>query len=168
MSAVHLHLMLNHLPVVGSLIGILLLAVALLRRSSELAEVTLGLFGLLGAASLAVFLTGEPAEELVEKLPGFSESITHAHEEVAEFATIVMVGFGVLALGALAAFRRHALPRWVTAGGLALALVAGGLMGYTGYLGGQVRHTEVRAGAGATPAGDQEVTSGDRVERDEH
>jgi uncharacterized membrane protein len=109
--------------------------------------VTLGLLALFGAASLAVFLTGEPAEELAEKLPGFSESIAHAHEEVAELATVVTVGVGVLALAALVAFRRRALPRWVTVGGLLLALVAGGLMGYTGYLGGQIRHTEVRAGA---------------------
>lgn len=167
MSAVHLHLMLNHFPVVGALIGILLLAVALLRRSSELAKVTLGLFALLGAASLAVFLTGEPAEELVEKLPGFSESITHAHEEIAELATIVMVGFGVLALGTLALYRRRALPRWVTAGGLAVALAAGGLMGYTGYLGGQVRHTEVRADAIASAAGDQGAATGERAGHDE-
>ena len=167
MSAVHLHLMLNHLPVVGTLIGILLLAVALLRRSSELAKVTLGLFALLGAASLAVFLTGEPAEELVEKLPGFSESITHAHEEVAELATIVMVGFGVLALGALAVYRRRALPRWVTAGGLAVALAAGGLMGYTGYLGGQVRHTEVRGGTVAAAPGEPSGAAGARAEHDE-
>jgi uncharacterized membrane protein len=166
MSPVHLHLMLNHLPVVGTFIGVLLLAVALLRRSSELAKVTLGLFALLGAASLAVFLTGEPAEELVEKLPGFSESITHAHEEVAELATIVMVSVGVLALGALVLFRRRALPRWVTAGALALAVVTGGLMGYTGYLGGQVRHTEVRGGAVASATGEQSGSAGERAEHD--
>jgi uncharacterized membrane protein len=164
MSAVHLHLMLNHVPVVGTIIGILLLAVALLRRSSELAKVTLGLFALLGAAALAVFLTGEPAEELVEKLPGFSEAITHAHEEVAELAVVASVGLGVLALAALALFRGRALPRWVIAGGLALAIVAGGLMGYTGYLGGQVRHTEVRAAAVASAAGERAEAPGDRPE----
>ena len=159
MSPVHLHLMLNHLPVVGTVIGVLLLAVALLRRSSELAKVTLGLFALLGVAAVAVVLTGEPAEDIVEKLPGFSRSITHAHEEIAEVATFVLAGFGVLAVGALVAFRRRALPRWVMEGGFALALVAGGLMGYAGYLGGQVRHTEVRTDAVASAAGDRVPTT---------
>jgi uncharacterized membrane protein len=167
MSVVHLHLMLNHLPVIGAVIGILLLVVALWRKSSELGKVSLGLFALLGVASIGVFLTGEPAEELVETLPGFSEAITEAHEEIALVATIAMAGFGTLALAALAAFRRRALPRWVTASSLALALGVGGLMGYTAYLGGQVRHTELRAGAVASAAGEQ-AGGGERAQRDEH
>lgn len=165
MTLVHLHLLLNHLPVVGAMFGILLLAIALVRRSSELGKVTLGLFALLGAVSLAVYLTGEPAEEMVEKLPGFSEAITEAHEEAALVATVAMTGFGILALAALGAFRRRALPRWVTASSLVLALAAGGVMGYTAYLGGQIRHTEIRVGAAAT-AGDR-ATAGEHAEEPE-
>jgi len=154
MSFVHLHLMLNHLPVIGALFGILLLALALVRRSSELGKVSLGLFAMLGALSVIVFFTGEPAEEIVEKLPGFSEAITERHEEAALVATIAMAALGAIALVGLAAFRRRTLPRWVTASGLAAALGAGGLMGYTAYLGGQVRHTEVRPGSiAATQSG---------------
>jgi len=44
MSAVHLHLLLDHLPVVGTVLAILLLAYALLRRSPELTRVSLGIF----------------------------------------------------------------------------------------------------------------------------
>jgi uncharacterized membrane protein len=167
MSPVHLHLILNHLPVIGTVIGVLLLAVALLRRSSELAKVTLGLFALLGVAAIAVFLTGEPAEELVEKLPGFSEAITEEHEEVARVATIAMAAFGAAALAALAVFRRHPLPRWVAAGGLVAALAVGGLMGYTGYLGGQVRHTEVRPDAAVANADARAGAPTELRERDE-
>jgi uncharacterized membrane protein len=147
MSVTHLHLLLNHFPVIGTILGIALLAIALMRRSSELGKVSLGLFAALGAISVLVYFTGEPAEEAIEKLPGFSEAITERHEEFALIATIILTSFGTLALGALAVFRNKSLPRWVTLGSFAISLVAGVLMGYTGMLGGQVRHTEIRSSA---------------------
>ena len=146
MSFTHLHLLFNHFPVIGALIGIALLVVALVNKSSELGKVSLGLFIALGIISLIVYFTGEPAEEAIEKLPGFSEAITERHEEFALVATIVLASFGALALTALIWFRNRSLPRWVTFMSLGLSLIAGGLMGYTAMLGGQVRHTEIRAG----------------------
>ena len=146
MSFTHIHLLLNHFPVIGTALGIALLAIALVRKSSELAKVSLGLFAALAAISVVVYFTGEPAEGAIEKLPGFSESITERHEEFALIATIVIALFGALALSALAVFRKKLLPRWVTLSGLALALASGGVMGYTAMTGGQVRHTEVRGG----------------------
>jgi uncharacterized membrane protein len=156
MSFTHLHLFLNHFPVIGTILGIVLLGVALLRRSSELGKVSLGLFVGLAAVAILVYLTGEPAEDAIEKLPGFSEAITERHEEFALIATIGLGIFGGLSLGALALFRKRPLPRWVTMSAFSLSLVAGGLMGYTAMLGGQVRHTEVRSGlVMLSPAGQE-------------
>jgi uncharacterized membrane protein len=152
MSVVHWHLLLNHFPVIGAIFAVLLLALAVLRRSSELGKVAFGFVAFLGAISVAVFLTGEPAEDMVEKLPGFSEAITERHEEVALIATVAMATAGALALLALGALRRRELPRWLTEAGLAAAIGLAALMGYTANLGGQVRHTEIRAGAGAGDA----------------
>jgi uncharacterized membrane protein len=146
MSLTHLHLLLNHVPVVGTVIVTALLAWAYLRRSEEITKASLGLIAAIALVSLVVFLTGEPAEEAVENLPGFSDAITERHEEFALIATIVVVAFGAFALSALAFFRKSPLPRWVATWSLAASLVATGVMGYTAMLGGQVRHTEVRAG----------------------
>ena len=150
MSLTHLHLLLNHFPVIGLFIGIALVAVALQRRSSELAKVSFGLLVALGAITLVVFFTGESAEEAVENLPGFSESITERHEEWALVSTIALSAVGALALAALAWFRRKDIPRWLTVGVFALSLGSGALMGYTAMLGGQVRHTEARGSAAST------------------
>lgn len=38
MSIVHIHLLLNHVPVVGAVLGAVLLAYAVVRRSSEVAR----------------------------------------------------------------------------------------------------------------------------------
>ena len=146
MSLTHLHLLLNHFPVIGSIIGAVLLAVAVIRRNAELTKAALSLFAALGAITVIVYFTGEPAEEAIEKLPGFSETITERHEEFALIATIVLASFGALALSALALFRGRSMPRWLTLFSLLLAIISGTIMGYTAMLGGQVRHTEVRAG----------------------
>ena len=146
MSLTHLHLLLNHFPVIGTIIGIALLGVAVARKSTELMKTTLGLFAVLGVITLIVYFTGEPAEEAVENLPGFSEAITERHEEFALVATIVLASFAALALGALAFFRGKTLPRWASLFTLVFALASGVVMAYTAMLGGQVRHTEVRTG----------------------
>lgn len=150
MSFTHLHLLLNHFPVIGAIIAIGLLAFAFARKNTAIAKASLGLFAILGAMSVLVFLTGEPAEEAIEKLPGFSEAITEKHEEAALVATIALATLGAFSLGVLAWFRRREVPRWLTLGTLMLSLVSGTLMSYTAYLGGQVRHTELRSQSAIT------------------
>ena len=147
MSLLHMHLLLNHFPVIGTIIVIALLGVAIVWRNNSVARVSLGLLASLGVMALLVYFTGEPAEESIEHLPGFSEAITERHEEFALVATIVLASVGTLALGALLVLRKRPIPKWVTLSAFALSLVAGGMMGYTAMLGGQVRHTEVRPGA---------------------
>lgn len=166
MSTVHLHLLLNHVPVIGIVFGALLLLLALLRRSGELAKVSLGFLALVGAVSVVVFLTGEPASDAIEKLPGISERLIDRHEEAAELATIVTGIIGALALGALLAYRRRTVPRWITALALISAFGSTVLMGYAANLGGQIRHPEIRSGPTAATATDARRAPGGDV--DEH
>lgn len=155
MSTVHLHLLLNHVPVIGTVIGLCLLAYAVLRKDEGVARVTLGMFAVLALLAGAVFLTGEPAEEAVEGLAGVSEAIIERHEEAALLSTIALGGLGMLCLGALVSFRRRPLPRIVPVILLAAGLLPAGAMAWTANLGGQIRHSEIRPGAsaGEVPAG---------------
>lgn len=165
MTIVHLHLLLNHFPVIGAILGAFFLAVALLRRSSELAKVSLAFLALVGAASVVVFLTGEPAQEALEKLPGFSERLVDRHEDMALFATIVTGTIGAIALGAMILYRRRTVPRWLSTLVLVFAIGSSAFMGYTAYLGGQIRHTELRASSGSLGDGGSVAPE---AEHDEH
>ena len=163
MSWAHIHLALNHVPVIGLLIVLLLLAVAVVRRSAELTRASYALLVLLAITTVVVYLTGEPAEELVEKLPGFSEALVEQHEEVALIATIGMGVLGLVALVGLIRFRAPWIaPAWYAPGVLLLALLMGGLMGWTANLGGQIRHTEIRAGGSAGLDAGRRVSEGER------
>jgi uncharacterized membrane protein YeaQ/YmgE (transglycosylase-associated protein family) len=150
MNAAHVHLLLHHVPVLGTVFGVLLLAVARMRRSDELVRTGLGFFILLAVIAIVVQLTGDAAEDLVKNLQGISEATIERHEESAFIATIVLGLFGAMAAAALLAFRRRALPRWLAMAALILSLVPTGFMAWTANLGGQIRHTEIQ---GAAPAG---------------
>ncbi len=152
MSLVHLHLMLNHAPVIGVVFAALLLSIAVLRHSDELTKVAFGFLVLLGGATALVFATGGPAEQAIEKLPTFSREITERHEDAAVAATAVMVAIGVFALIALVVYRRRPVARRVTVTAVVAVFAAIGVVGYVANLGGQIRHTEIRAGAGAGAA----------------
>ena len=147
MNPAHLHLMLNHVPLFGALAVTILCAAALLKRQQGLARGGLFVAVLAAIVSLAVYLTGEPAEEMVENLPGVSEAVLETHEEIALVATVVLGAFGVLALVSLFALR-HGVTMRFTRILLALSLLPLAAIAYTAYLGGQIRHSEIRTGGG--------------------
>ena len=146
MNGVHIHLLLNHIPVVGMLIGLVVFALGIWRRNDAWTRLALGLFVMVGVASLATMLTGEGAEEAVERLPGVTDAIIEPHEEAAKIAAIGAYVLGAISLAALVWVRRRPLPRTLTVVVLPVVLLVAGLMAYAANLGGQIRHTEIRAG----------------------
>ena len=85
MNEAHLHLIVNHFPIVGLFIGIIILAVGIGFKFDNSKRT--GLFIIIGSviASYISFETGEGAEEIIEGLPAISEKLIHEHEEMAEF-----------------------------------------------------------------------------------
>lgn len=144
MSATHLHLVLNHIPILGVPFGIALLVAGVLRHSEELKKAALVTFALAALMVAPVFLTGEPAEESVEHLVGVSESLIERHEELAELSLGLTSCLGVLSLITLVVWRKKEIPGGVQAAVLALSLFSTATLAVTGAAGGQIRHSEIR------------------------
>ena len=106
MNPAHLHLILNHVPVVGTLFGLALLGWGLLRKSEELTKTSLGILIIIALLAIPVYLTGEPAEEIVEHLPGVNEASIEQHEEAALVAFVGILIVGAAALVSLVLFGR--------------------------------------------------------------
>jgi hypothetical protein len=148
MNLTHLHLVLNHIPVVGSLCGLGLLAFALWRHSEDVKRAALGVLAVSALIAIPAYMTGEPAEDGVRGLPGVSKALIERHEEAAGVALGGLLALGALALVGLIWFRgKRLLPAWFGAITLAGALIVSGLMAWAASLGGEVRHTEIRSGA---------------------
>jgi uncharacterized membrane protein len=143
----HIHLLLNHVPVLGTIFGLALLSYGVLHRSEALKRAALGVFVAVALLALPVYLTGEPAEEVVESAAGVSKAAIDAHEA---FALISLMGVEVLGLIALAglvlARRGRPVAAEVTGAALVVSLAVAALMAKTANLGGQIHHEEIRAG----------------------
>jgi uncharacterized membrane protein len=146
MSLVHIHLLLNHIPVVGMGIALLLFAVAVIRKSDELVKVILSLFIALAVVSIPVYLTGDPAKDVVKHMPDVSRDLIEAHDDAASYALATVEVLGVASLVGLFLFRRSPMPRWFVIVILILSVVSSAAMARTAYLGGQIRHSEIRSG----------------------
>lgn len=147
MNATHLHLILNHIPVLGTAFGLGLLLFGLWRKSDELKKAALGVFVIVALAAVPVYLTGEPAEDGVKSLLDVSKPHMEQHEEAAGVAFTGVLALGVAALTGLIRFRRgRVLPGWFGVVSLVASLIVSGLMVWTANLGGQIRHSEIRAG----------------------
>lgn len=149
MNAVQIHLMMNHMPVVAPVMAGLLLLIGFASRSQALLRA--GLATLIAAALFAipVFLTGEPVEEIAEKLPGIAKQQIETHEDSAQASLIFLSVLGAGSLLALVAYRKRALPTGVGATALVLCVIAAGQVAWTAHLGGQIRHTELNGGRSA-------------------
>ena len=158
MNWAHLHLLLNHVPVLGTIFGLTLLGWAMLRRDLAVQRVALGVFVAIAMLALPAYFSGEPAKDVVEQATRVSDLAVEAHEHAALVALIGVELLGLVALGGLYAARRHRpLSATVTRAALFVALVTAGLMARTATLGGQIRHLEIQAGteSPAAPHGDE-------------
>jgi hypothetical protein len=156
MNWAHVHLLVNHIPILGGIFAFLLLAWGWLRGEPVVIRLALALFVLLAAAAIAVHSTGERAVDAVEKLPGVTRELIDTHESAAGKATTVYFVAGLVALGGLIAFRRRpTLPTWYLALMLLVGAASAGTIAWAGLLGGNIRHTEVRPGATAQPSADR-------------
>jgi uncharacterized membrane protein len=145
-SGAHLHLILNHLPVVGSFFAFLLLAWGYLRRSDDIKRAALGSAVAVALVTIPTYLTGEPAWEGIMDVPGDNDAFVLAHQRMAQFAFAACALAGLVALIALWRGRGgRLLPAKLSTFVLILLLATTGLTAWVANLGGMIRHTEIRA-----------------------
>jgi ABC-type branched-subunit amino acid transport system permease subunit len=160
MNAAHLHLIVNHVPILGSAFGLFLLLLSLhprfganVRRAALVFFVITGLF-----AEISV-LSGESAHELLHGTPGISMANVEPHEEMAEKTNVVAIITGLAALFVLAMeWLDKRYPKFISWIVYLLAIITFVMMFLTGELGGHIRHPETFSGWTApAKAHDQET-----------
>ena len=148
MNGAHLHLVLNHLPVILAPTGLVVLALGLLRRNAEFTKVGLGVIFAAALFTVPTYFSGEAAADVVGDLPGVNADDIARHAAVALQAFVVAGIAGLAALAALLlALRGKAAPPWLMIATLVLAVASSGWFAVTANLGGLIRHPEIREAA---------------------
>ena len=145
MTLAHVHLLLNHVPILGSIFITILFIVALICRNVFLQKVSLWFLVFIALVTAVTYATGDKATQAVQGLPGISEPMIHMHESVAKIGLALMFITGVIALAGVFFYRNRAtLPRFLLTAVLVILLLNSGVFAYVGYLGGQIHHEEIR------------------------
>ena len=148
MNDAHFHLVVNHMPIVGLLIGILILITGLLLKRTEVKLTALGVLIFSAIASVPTFYTGEGAEEVVENISGISETLIHDHEELAEkFFTLTLILGAIAIIAFIAELKKFKYAKHLIILVLILSISDLVLAKFVGTSGGEIRHTEIRTDA---------------------
>jgi len=152
MNFVHIHLLLNHLPVIGSIIGFGLFLISLFGKNDDLRRGSLIVFAATALIAIPAFASGKGAQLMLQGKPGISDAFVQRHEGAAMLALWFLEVTGAFALAGLWQFHSRArMARWNLPAVLIFSLLTVGLVVRTGNTGGEIRHTEVRASQESTP-----------------
>ena len=168
MNAAHLHLVVNHFPIIGLILGCLVLLVGILIKSSVVRRVGLSLFLIAGISAIPAFSTGEGAEkiakeavsmnmctdkscicppEMIKKMEQEREHYIHEHEEKAEGLMPFMWGIIVLSLIALyLEWKKKSMALIASLIVLVIGFIAAFFAREVGTSGGEISHPEIRKG----------------------
>jgi uncharacterized membrane protein len=162
----HLHLLLNHVPTIGTVVALGVLLLAFIRRDEPLKLAGLEVVFVIALITLPAYMTGLAAFQALREQTGVavSETAMRVHHDAALAGFTVTEFAGFVAWLALWQARRRGRP----AAGIvpvttALTIVALLLMARAATLGGEIRHPEIRAelteAAGAAPAASEDDAS---------
>lgn len=146
MNGAHLHLILNHIPILGSAFALLLLIYGRFFKDNSILNSGLATIILTALFSIPVYLTGEEAEHAVDGMLAISLDNIETHEDQAEAAFWAMLMSGAIALGTLLSARStkqaSSVLVWIN---MILLLIVMILMFRVGYSGGLIHHPEINA-----------------------
>lgn len=147
MNGAHWHLVVNHLPIIFPIVGVIVMITGLISKSEAVKRTAFMIFILGALASIAAMTTGEGAEEIVEKINVVTENYIESHEETAEtFALLSYILGSISLLGLWASFKQKTFSNIIAIVTLVFAFVVLFFGKQTGTTGGEIRHTEIRSG----------------------
>jgi uncharacterized membrane protein len=144
MNTAHLHLMFNHLPIVGLGFAILLNIIAIILKNQELRKLSCWFYILIGLLAVLPIITGDGAHEILKTYPGISSDAIEYHETWAYVFFYGLMLNCVLAIGALWFSRKNPdLMKKLSIAMLIVALVLIIFAYQAGTTGGKMRHPEI-------------------------
>jgi uncharacterized membrane protein len=156
MNFAHLHLLLNHFPIIGTIVGLGLFLISLRGKHGDSRRASLIIFAAMALLAILTFFTGVGAQGAIRKTPGVSEDLIERHQGAAMLALLFMEitgAFSVVALWKSQDASRARNWNWSLSAVLLFSIVTVGLMARVGATGGNIRHPEIEKSQDATTEG---------------
>lgn len=148
MNGHHWHLVLNHLPIFGTLLALLVLIAWWLEPGNAGLRRLSGVFLLLvGLSAIPVYMTGEPAEEAIEgeAVLGISHAVLEQHETLGLVALVAILILGICGIAAwILTEKKESLSRPLATVLIIVSLIVFGIGGVAANAGGKIRRPELR------------------------
>lgn len=145
MNEAHIHMLVNHFPIIGLFFGLGVLLFGVVKKNLTLKSTAYVMLIICVIFGQLAMMTGDKAEHFVEDLPGFTHKIVHEHEEAAEAFMIPMYILGLVSIvGLYAQSKKLSFEKWISYLALVLGVVCIFLSKNAGTTGGEIRHTEIR------------------------
>lgn len=152
MNEAHVHLVVNHMPIVGLLIGILILIMGLLLKRSEVKLTALGVLIFSAITSIFAFYSGDAAEDVVENMAGISKTLIEKHEELGEtFFTLTLILGAIALIAFIAELKKVKFAKYLVMLVLIFAIADMVLAKFVGTSGGEIMHIEIRGDSTLIP-----------------
>jgi hypothetical protein len=145
MIPIEAHLLLNHVPLIGLVFGLVFFVVGLMRASEQALRAGLRIFLAMGIAVLLVVGSGLVSASILADATWLDADALRNHQLAGILTLVVLVSLGTLCGVALYTSRRHerALSVGVRNAVLLFAVIGFGANVWTAYLGGALRHSEL-------------------------
>jgi uncharacterized membrane protein len=154
MNEAHIHLIVNHFPIIVPIIGMLVMLGGILLKSEVVKRTAFAIFFLGALITVPAYFSGEGAEEIVEHYGGVNHRLIHQHGDVASTFAILSYLLGLLsAVGFWASWKKKGFANIITYVTVVFAAVVLYFAQETGNSGGKIRHPEIIE-SGGVPAGD--------------
>ncbi|HQX97004.1 MAG TPA: hypothetical protein PLT02_08885 [Chitinophagaceae bacterium] len=147
MNSAQIHLALNHMPLLLSLLGGILLIIGMIKKNASFKSLSLYLLVAAALFTAPVYLTGEGTEEMVEHLTGVNESAIEKHEDMAKITMVIIAITGAISLIGLFLQKNIRFSKLILGIILVLSFASFGTMAQTAHLGGLIRHSELQNGS---------------------
>lgn len=147
MNPFHLHLLFNHLPIVGIYLATLVLIAGLILKNNTVKQVALCLIIISGIGAFVAHVSGEGAEESSELRTDFSHELIEKHEHASEPFFQIMLALTVLSAVALTfSLRKKKWSQYLIILITIVSIAAAYFAQQAGTSGGQIRHPEISDG----------------------
>ena len=144
-SMAHIHLLVNHFPILGSIFVLMLFLIALIFKQGFLQKLSLWFLAGIALFTAVAYASGGGTKRAVRELPQVSETMMRAHEQVARYGLVMMFLAGIVSLGGILLYsKRPTLPLYLRITVLLILFVSVAVLTYVGFLGGQIMHPEIR------------------------